>query len=185
MIVHLTTSTISLQNKDDSLDLIAESILKAEHDLARDWIGAARRRLIKEIEERPSSIVSENLELVSKSDAIIAEVTHDSFGVGYQTALAIHLGKPVLLLTKNRKVDKMLQGLADNGMVMLREYKEKTLYNIIESFLNQNDISPQDLRFNFFIDREIYNYLRWTAYKTNKSKSRILREIIKKEINSQ
>lgn len=50
---------------------------------------------------------------MSKADVVIAEVTYDSFGIGYQVAMAIHLNNPVLLLTKNSKVDKMLQGFAD------------------------------------------------------------------------
>lgn len=67
-------------------------------------------------------------------------------------------------------------------MVILKNYSEKTPNAIIEDFLKLNDISSQDLRFNFFIDREIYNYLRWTAYKTNKSKLKILRDMIKKRL---
>ena len=179
MIVHLTTSTVSLRKNSRHLSLITESISKAGHNIAQDWISAARHRLKNNLKKKPASIASENLELVSKADVIVAEVTYDSFGIVYQVAMAIHLNKPVLLLTKNSKVDKMLQGLADNNMVILKNYSEKTLNAIIEDFLKLNDISSQDLRFNFFIDREIYNYLRWAAYKTNKSKSKILRDMIK------
>ena len=51
--------------------------------------------------------------------------------------MAIHLNKIVLLLTKNSKVDKMLQGLADNNMVILKNYSEKTLSAIIEDFMDK------------------------------------------------
>lgn len=68
-------------------------------------------------------------------------MTYDSFGIGYQVAMDIHLNKPVLLLIKNSKVDKMLQGLADNNMVILKNYSEKALNAIIEDFLKLNDIS--------------------------------------------
>ena len=61
-------------------------------------------------------------------------MTYDSFGIGYQVAMDIHLNKPVLLLIKNSKVDKMLQGLADNNMVILKNYSEKALNAIIEYF---------------------------------------------------
>lgn len=61
-------------------------------------------------------------------------MTYDSFGIGYQVAMDIHLNKPVLLLIKNSKVDKMLQGLADNNMVILKNYSEKALNAIIEDF---------------------------------------------------
>ena len=160
MIVYLTTSTVSLRKNSRHLNLITESISKAGYNIAQDWISAARHRLKNNLKKKPASIANENLELVSKADVIVAEVTYDSFGIGYQVAMAIHLNKPVLLLTKNSKVDKMLQGLADNNMVILKNYSEKTLNAIIEDFLKLNDISSQDLRFNFFIDREIYNSLQ-------------------------
>ena len=64
-------------------------------------------------------------------------MTYDSFGIGYQVAMAIHLNKPVLLLIKNSKVDKMLQGLADNNMVILKNYSEKALNAIIEDFMDK------------------------------------------------
>lgn len=64
-------------------------------------------------------------------------MTYDSFGIGYQVAMAIHLNKPILLLTKNSKVDKILQGLADNSMVILKNYSEKTLNAIIEDFMDK------------------------------------------------
>lgn len=51
--------------------------------------------------------------------------------------MAIHLNKIVLLLTKNSKVDKMLQGFADNNMVILKNYSEKTLNAIIEDFMDK------------------------------------------------
>ena len=40
------------------------------------------------------------------------------------------------------------------------------------------------MRFNFFIDRPIYNYLRWAALKTNKTKAEILRELVQREIEN-
>jgi len=38
------------------------------------------------------------------------------------------------------------------------------------------------MRFNFFINSEIYNYLKYEAYVTGKNKSEILRELVLKEI---
>lgn len=53
------------------------------------------------------------------------------------SAMAIHLNKPVLLLIKNSKVDKMPQGLADNNMVILKNYSKKTFNAIIEDFMDK------------------------------------------------
>ena len=41
------------------------------------------------------------------------------------------------------------------------------------------------MRFNFFIDRKIYNYLRWASFKTGKTKAEILRDLVENEIEKQ
>lgn len=150
----------------------------------RNWLDSARQIIESNTKRAPSYIFNDNIELVSKADAVIAEIRHDSFGVGYQIATALQLNKPVLLLTQKYYVDDMIGGLRDDNLVFVEKYKNDTVNSIIENFLRLNDVSPKDLRFNFFIDREIYNYLRWASYKTKQSKSRILRDIIKKEINN-
>ena len=137
MIITLTTSTVSLRKNSRHLSLITELISKARHNIAQDWISAVRHRLKNNLKKKPASIESENLELVSKADVIIAEVTYYSFGIGYQVVMTIHLNKIILLLTKNSKVDKMLQGFADNNMVILKNYSEKTLNAIIEDFIDK------------------------------------------------
>ena len=53
---------------------------------------------------------------------------------------------------------------------------------MLKGFFEKNDIKKQDMRFNFFINSEIYNYLKHEAYVTGKNKSEILRELVLKEI---
>jgi hypothetical protein len=65
----------------------------------------------------------------------------------------------------------------------LRDYNEKNLEGIMREFFVENDIQTKDMRFNFFIDRPIYNYLRWTSLKTGKTKAEILRELVEREID--
>jgi predicted DNA-binding protein len=55
----------------------------------------------------------------------------------------------------------------------------------VSQFLEQNHIENKDLRFNFFIDRQIYNYLRWASFKTGKTKAEILRELVLHDIERQ
>ena len=73
------------------------------------------------------------------------------------------------------------QGVVD-GWVRHEEYTDTTVERILKQFLAENDISTKDMRFNFFIDRPIYNYLRWAALKTGKTKAEILRELVQHEI---
>src|SRR5687768_16108315 len=108
MLVHLTASTTTLKQEPEALNSIKRQILDSGHSLVRDWIKIAQTRIQKNVDQDPSIIADENMDFISKADAIIAEVTHDSFGVGYQVAAAIQLNKPVLLLTRKSQANKMM-----------------------------------------------------------------------------
>ena len=48
---------------------------------------------------------------IRKADALIAEVSVPSHGVGYEIAFALNLGKPVLCIhQQGRKISKMISG---------------------------------------------------------------------------
>lgn len=185
MKVHIITSRPTLENDITTLRKIISYIKGYGHGLARDWVEAEYARIKGQGVPSTdwSNIYKENLETIARADVIIAETTHENFGVGYQVAAAVQQKKPVLLL-RHANADKnaFATGVED-GWVKRKEYDDKNLESIIEQFLKDNDIQAKDMRFNFFIDRPIYNYLRWAAYKTGKTKAEILRELVSKEID--
>jgi len=63
------------------------------------------------------------------------------------------------------------------------EYQtEADVAKIVGDFLMENTISTKELRFNMFIDRQIYGYLRSESLETGKNKSEIIRDLIMREI---
>ena len=78
-----------------------------------------------------------DVDWLQEADAIIAEVTQPSFGVGYEIAKAEDLGKPILILffaESGRRLSPMLRG---NPKLKLFEYSDiKQSKNIIKDFLN-------------------------------------------------
>lgn len=188
MIVHLITSKKSLGETLPYLRRIITAIHNKESSLARDWVEPAYVRYARQANDtkRPpvdwKAVQKDNLEAIAKADVIIAEATVPGFGVGYQVAYAVQLKKPVLILRHiDANKDSFASGI-DNVNVQYKEYDDETLEKVIGDFLDENDISTKDMRFNFFIDRPIYNYLRWSALKTGKTKAEILRELVQNEI---
>ena len=61
-----------------------------------------------------SATVQRDLEWLESADAVIAEVTNPSLGVGYELGMAEKLGKPILCLyedsSKKRKLSAMVSG---------------------------------------------------------------------------
>jgi 2'-deoxynucleoside 5'-phosphate N-hydrolase len=59
----------------------------------------------------PEVVYQRDVQWVQECDALIAEVSTPSHGVGYEIALALHLEKPVLCLYQaGRPVSKMILG---------------------------------------------------------------------------
>ena len=73
-----------------------------------------------------------------EADALVAEVTAPSFGVGYEIAKAEEWGKPVLLLYRMRDARKpsaMLHG--NRGLPMVKFTDEDEALDAVDRFLGQ------------------------------------------------
>jgi nucleoside 2-deoxyribosyltransferase len=185
--VHIIASKKNVLNNIELLRKISTIIRAKGHVVMDDWIEVTydlrvnKKDAIESIDW--ASIYTDNLENIAKADVIIAETTYDTFGVGYQIAIAAQQKKPILLLRHDdAEVDSFAMGIVDSW-VQRAIYNEHNLDDILQKFLDENDISVKDMRFNFFIDRQIYNYLRWSSLKTGKTKAEILRELVTREID--
>lgn len=187
MKVHFTTSRISLEKDTKSVRRILDVINESGHTVAREWFDDAYAQYNEAgiVSDDWATIVKENLATIAQADVIIAEASHDSFAVGYLIASAVHLKKPILLLRRtDADNDAFVTGVED-GWILHKKYDEQNVKETIVKFLEENDIKSKDMRFNFFIDRKIYNYLRWAAFKTGKTKAEILRDLVQNEIDKQ
>ena len=79
---------------------------------------------------------------VKKSNALVAEVTQPSLGVGYEIALAESLGKPILCLYKknSKKLSAMLEGCPNAKILSYDNLEQVTpdIYKFIDE-LGMND----------------------------------------------
>jgi len=184
--VHFITAKKNVVNDIETLRNISNIITDQKHHLLDDWVEAAYERRVNKKDDSLtgdwSKIYSSNIENIAKADVVIAETTYDTFGVGYQVAVAVHQKKPVLLLRhEDAQADSYATGVID-AWVQRASYNDDNLESVLKKFLDENDIITKDMRFNFFIDRQIYNYLRWSALRTGKTKAEILRELVTREI---
>lgn len=191
MLVHFIASKSSLDKEIDQYRRILSILQNNGHTLTSNWVEEAFE--IVNSDERKfdeldwSSIYSANMEALAKTDLVIAEVTARSFAVGFQVATALQQKKPTLLLQRDSGDNhtSFYPANAKDNLLTHKIYAKDNLEQIIEEFLTTNRIDNKDLRFNFFIDRQIYNYLRWAAFKTGKTKAEILRELVQNEIKKQ
>lgn len=184
MNVHLITSRRSLEEDISVLRNLINIIQESNHKVVDEWFEEAYELLVKNKSTREdwTDVFVKRKEAIAKADVFIVESTYENFAVGYQVAMAVQQKKPVLLLRK-QSADKnaFVTGVVDDW-VQHEEYTDDTLAEVVHKFIEENDIQTKDMRFNFFIDRPIYNYLRWSSLKTGKTKAEILRELVEREI---
>lgn len=184
MLVHFAASRYEIDKNIGHLRYVVESIHENGHTLAQDWIEPAYNSRLKHGDASIgwTEAYQDSLEAINKADVVIADTSIRSFSVGYQVAMAIQMKKPTLVLNHEGANDSYFASGIQVG-VAYKEYNSGNIKNLIQDFLKENDIQAKDMRFNFFIDRPIYNYLRWAAYKTGKTKAEILRELVAREID--
>jgi len=84
----------------------------------------------------PRAVYARDVDWIRASEALIAEVSVPSHGVGYEIGFALGLGKPVLALYRQgRKVSKMISGNPD-AHLQVRAYQDSAeAVRVIGDFL--------------------------------------------------
>jgi len=83
-------------------------------------------------------VYQRDMEWVKNCDALIAEVSTPSHGVGYEIAAAIFLGKQAMCCYhKDKKISKIISGNTNKNVHVFAYDSEDELISEIESFLKE------------------------------------------------
>ena len=187
MIVQIIGSAKNLKEDLPFYHAVLETIHDDGAVIARDWISAAQNRIDKNIVRDDTKVEwedvhKENSEAISRSDIVIIEATNYGFQEGFYTSQALQQKKPVLFVTRENIRGRLIYGIKHKLLSVEHYDNADELKKIVNKFIKANTIATKDLRFNFFIDRQIYSYLREVSYETGKNKSEIIRELLENEI---
>ena len=84
----------------------------------------------------PREVFERDTNWVKDCEAMIAEVSAPSLGVGYEYALAVQLGKPVLCVYRSGvRLSKMISGNPASNLAVAAYSDETDLDRIVEAFL--------------------------------------------------
>ena len=83
-----------------------------------------------------SDIYKKDMAWVKQADAIIAEVTNPSLGVGYEIAKAEEWDKPILVLFRNDGTKRLSAMIDGSSKIRVVEYQRMNeAYGAIDSFI--------------------------------------------------
>ena len=94
----------------------------------------------KEVVVEAKAVYERDVQWVKDCDALVAEVSTPSHGAGYEIALALMLGKPVLCCYhQGRRVSKMILGNTRPTLRLFAYHSQEDLIPAVRSFLVEID----------------------------------------------
>jgi len=120
---------------------------------------------------------------IKKSDALIAEVTQSSLGVGRFISIALEYHKPILLLYSKYIPRAFVYD--PTRLISLKKYslsKPKDLEYKIINFIQTVNKKKLIYRFNLMITKEMDEYLATESKRENLSKADYLRKLISEKM---
>lgn len=183
MVIHFTSSRTNVVEDLETLRRVMGVIHQTGNVLARDWMEPQYHidvtKTVKEMDSR--RIYDLNIDAIERADLVIIETSFKSFGSGFQAATALTRKKPVLLLIKKTHVEnesRISQG-ANDPLLTRKVYSNfSELEVVVKDFIKSNSIKTKDLRFNFVLDPQLYNHIRWKSFKTKRTKAEVVRELL-------
>lgn len=104
--------------------VLVQEMLRQGHEVPTASLSDSRV-VEAEITADAHEVYSRDMNWLAESDAVVAEVSTPSHGVGYEIAAGLYLGKPVLCCyQKDRKVSKIITG-NDSKNLVVRAYDSK------------------------------------------------------------
>jgi hypothetical protein len=185
MIIYFSGSTRNIKQDIYIYRKIIKSVRSLGHSLHNDWVETEWLRESqrgKDGTRRPwdLSVIVEASEIsIDASELVIAEASDVStFGVGYEVALGLQRKKPVLALVRSEAVGESYVTGIKHDLLTIKKYDDAEVQKIVEDFIKANTLKNKDLRFNFVIDRHIYNHLRLKSFRSGKTKAEVVRDLL-------
>lgn len=114
---------------------IVNTLLAAGHEVPTAILSSAEVMDLEAVVS-PEEVFRRDVAWVEACDLMVAEVSTPSHGVGYEIALALCLGKPVLCFYQTgRKVSKMITGNTHERIKSMAYADEKQLVEQLNQFL--------------------------------------------------
>ena len=137
MNIYFSCSLTGGRNDQPAYAAIVQALLDAGHEVPTASL-AQPDVMAEEAMVSPEEVYERDVAWVQNCDALVAEVSTPSHGVGYEIALAVNLGKPVLCCYRGgARVSKMLTGNHSPGLRLAPYDEVAGLLPVLAEFLRE------------------------------------------------
>lgn len=161
--------------------MVIHHLLEKGHHVESDHIiNTTEDQIRLETKKKRIAFHTHLVKKIRSCDFMIVEASFPSISVGYEISVALHLGKPVLILYSEGDPPALLAHHEDEKLIC-EKYSNDTVKGILDDFLGYVE-GKQDARFTFFITPDINQFLDVVSRKQKVPKSVYLRKLIEKEM---
>jgi len=135
MKIYFSCSLTGGRNDEAVYGAIVDHLLAQGHDVLTAHLARPEVMALEQVVE-PRQVYRRDLEWIQECDALVAEVSTPSHGVGYEIAYALERAKPVLCCARRgARVSKMLTGNDSPGLRLIVYAGEDEVRNEVDAFL--------------------------------------------------
>lgn len=125
-------------------------------------------------EERHYQAIHRNIE---RADAVVIEMSHQDFQIGFEAALTVERKKHLLALST---VEDFSQKIT-HPFFTASKYTPNTIDEVVREFLAKADAKKYSERFNFYLSKAQLDKLNTNSAKFNLNQSEYLRSLIENQ----
>jgi 2'-deoxynucleoside 5'-phosphate N-hydrolase len=137
MNVYFSCSITGGRSEENIYQAMVKKLLFLGHEVPTAHLSSSEVLSVEKVSS-PEEIFERDMNWLHHCDAVVAEVTSPSHGVGYEIAVALAAGKPVLCCyQRGRKISLILTGNSASNLFLYSYESEKDVLEGIEKFMQK------------------------------------------------
>jgi nucleoside 2-deoxyribosyltransferase len=133
--IYFSCSLTGGRKDEDIYALLVKHLQDGQHEVPTAHLAHPQVMSLEQTID-PGEVFARDIDWLQSCDAVVAEVSTPSHGVGYEIAYALSLQKPVLCLyARDTVVSKMITGNNAAGLVVSNYRDHQQALEILDDFL--------------------------------------------------
>lgn len=138
MKVYFACSITGGRDDEGIYQTIVETLLAEGHEVPTAYLASPKVIALEHVVD-PEEVYRRDIEWITASEALIAEVSTPSHGVGLEIGYALSIGKPVLFCYREGvKVSKMITGNTSTGLEVKAYTTPDEAKQVVHQFLRES-----------------------------------------------
>ena len=190
MKIYFTCSTAEFFRYRDAYFGIRNYLIAQGYTLTRDWLPHTEDALKQgklDMTRNIKQIYQDCIKSLKEADLVIIDDTVSNFSTGHQITVALQNRKPTLVLwqgKKYRQFNQMFIHGIESDILQVSEYSKENLFDVISVFISKYENASERNRFHLVLSNVERNYLDWAQFTKNKSRTKVIREALKKIVEA-